>query len=936
MIPAAPTSERLEFAAFARLRSGAQAVLRAAWPPRRWAVPGVALLLLLLALRALHGELAAYSYRGATHALRSIPSAQLLGALLWTAMAFAVLPLYDLLALEFIGRLRIAGDLTTSEELRTRGIGIVRGWFGGIVAYAISQLLGFPALTGSAVRYRMWSGWGLTTPEISRAAAYVGLAFTFGLASVSGLALLFEPSATALILPLAPGSARALGVALLCVVGLSLRWALILARRTSSAPRRTLAYLLPGVSLLDWATAAAALWVLLPPDVRPPFGAFAGLFVVAQVFGIASHIPGGLGVFDAAIIVGLKPHAPLPSVVAALLAFRVVYYVVPFAGAVLALACYEWSQRIALLRAVTSASAQFVRTVGERVHGTKSLARSFGHFVVPTVVAAAVFLAGAVLLLSGATPSSRARVTALQILLPTSVMEVSHLLGSVAGALLLVLAWALRRRLDAAWTLTVLLLCGGMVASILKGLDWEEALLLLAVLAVVLPFRRAFYRRTALSAEPFEPGWIMAILAVIGLTTWIGLLSFRHVDLAGDVWWRFRPHADAPRFLRATLATAVVLSMLAFARLLRPTRAVVTRPSEPQLARAARIATACRFTESHLALLGDKALLFASDATASTVPAPDGFVQYGVAGQSWIAMGDPMVADASSTPAGSCAPEVAAQARRQLAWQFKSTADAHGGRPVFYEVSHAMLPTYIDLGLTFVKLGEMARVELPSFSLDGGGRKSLRRAVKDVEQAGARFEVITPADVPIILAELESISSEWLNHKHAREKGFSLGYFDAAYLQRGPVAVVRRAGVHGGGDEIVAFANLWIGGDREELSADLMRFSRRAPKGVMDFLFVKIMQWGKANGFRSFNMGMAPLAGLEGGALAPLWSQVGSWLYRHGEHFYKYRGLRQYKEKFDPTWEPRYLASPGGVALPRILMQVTSLISGGLAGVVRR
>lgn len=81
---------------------------------------------------------------------------------------------------------------------------------------------------------------------------------------------------------------------------------------------------------------------------------------------------------------------------------------------------------------------------------------------------------------------------------------------------------------------------------------------------------------------------------------------------------------------------------------------------------------------------------------------------------------------------------------------------------------------------------------------------------------------------------------------------------------------------------------------------------------------------------------MAPLAGLEGGALAPLWSQVGSWLYRHGEHFYKYRGLRQYKEKFDPTWEPRYLASPGGVALPRLLMQLTSLISGGLAGVVRR
>ena len=117
---------------------------------------------------------------------------------------------------------------------------------------------------------------------------------------------------------------------------------------------------------------------------------------------------------------------------------------------------------------------------------------------------------------------------------------------------------------------------------------------------------------------------------------------------------------------------------------------------------------------------------------------------------------------------------------------------------------------------------------------------------------------------------------------------------------------------------------------------DLMRHASDAPKGVMDYLFLQLMLWGKAEDYRWFNLGMAPLAGLEARQLAPLWTLAGAWLYRHGEHFYNYQGLRRYKEKFDPVWEPRYLASPGGMALPRILANVAALISGGLTGIVRR
>jgi len=137
-------------------------------------------------------------------------------------------------------------------------------------------------------------------------------------------------------------------------------------------------------------------------------------------------------------------------------------------------------------------------------------------------------------------------------------------------------------------------------------------------------------------------------------------------------------------------------------------------------------------------------------------------------------------------------------------------------------------------------------------------------------------------------------------------------------------------------EKILAFANILQGVGKEELSIDLMRYLPEAPNGIMDYLFIELMLWGKREGYQWFNMGMAPLSGMEDRALAPLWNRVGSFIFRHGEHFYNFQGLREYKEKFNPLWEPKYLASPGGLALPRVLINIASLISGGVKGVVSK
>ena len=105
---------------------------------------------------------------------------------------------------------------------------------------------------------------------------------------------------------------------------------------------------------------------------------------------------------------------------------------------------------------------------------------------------------------------------------------------------------------------------------------------------------------------------------------------------------------------------------------------------------------------------------------------------------------------------------------------------------------------------------------------------------------------------------------------------------------------------------------------------------QRAPKGVIDFMLIECMLWGRAQGFRWFSLGMAPLSGLEAHPLAPAWHRVGNFIFRHGEHFYNFEGLRRYKAKFEPTWEPRYLVARGGIALPRVLVDVSVLIAGGM------
>jgi phosphatidylglycerol lysyltransferase len=348
------------------------------------------------------------------------------------------------------------------------------------------------------------------------------------------------------------------------------------------------------------------------------------------------------------------------------------------------------------------------------------------------------------------------------------------------------------------------------------------------------------------------------------------------------------------------IATGYVLWLL-----LSPSRPDAAPPSREDIDRAARIVEKATDTLPNLALLGDKQLLFH--------PAGDAFIMYQRSGRSMIALGD---------PAGNKAHF------EELVWRYRELCDENAGWPVFYQVTAEQLPLYLDLGLALAKLGEEARVYLPDFSLEGSHRSSLRNEYRRAGKEGATFTVLSPAEVEQRLPELRRISDEWLASKSAAEKGFSIGRFEPDYIRRFTCGCVMRNG------QIVAFTNLWQTYGRDEFSIDLMRYGSDAPKGVMDYLFIELMLWGKREGFRWFNLGMAPLSGLERHPLAPFWHKLGLLVHRYGGNFYNFDGLRRYKEKFGPQWRPRYLASPGGLVLPRVLLDTAALIAGGVKEVV--
>lgn len=851
-----------------------------AWLRLRAAAPYLlALCLFALGLYALYRLLSPVNFVDVTAQVRATPWTTMALAGIATLCGYLSLAGYDWSALRYIGKpLPIPVVLT-----------------GGFMAYAFGNTIGLSAVSGGAVRWRVYSGLGLDGYNIATVSAFAAVSFGIA-ATVVGLgALAIHPAALGAILPFPAATVRVAALLLMLGTVLPLVWASTSQRRLRIGPLTVVAPTLPILGgqvffgLCDIGLSALTLYLFLPPSDLG-FFAFLAVFAAATMAGILSHVPGGIGVFETVVIAAMPAGTPVEKVAAALLLYRLVYYLLPFLIALAVLAVYE-AWRVAGGRRLDNRVGQILSAMEPALRAVAPLA--------PLALAAMVFGSGLWMSLSALLPPSSDAAEAAEALFPMAFVEGSALLSSALGAALILLSLGILKRGAGAYWLAVSALAAGIVVALVHGFDWERAAALLATVALLLPFRRSFHRRTRLTHTAFAPGWFVLVVATIAAFGFVLFFAHKGTPYQYDLWWQFAVDDRAPRALRAGLVSSLIVGLAALWLLLRAPGLRAGLPSKDDLDRAETVIAAADDANAGFALTGDKALIFSGNGRA--------FVMFGISGGSWLAFGGPIGPPDAGEDAAS---------------DFVEAARSAGARPVFYEVGAADVPLMLDLGLTLHKMGEEATVDLRRFSLDGAARKKLRAAHARAGRDGLTLDTVAPPHDASLVADLRRISDAWLTAKGAREKGFSVGRFDPVWLERWPLALVRHHG------RTVAFANILVAGTRQTATVDLMRYADDAPAGAMDFLFTELMLRLKAEGYGTFSLGMAPLSGLEPERSRRLWDRFGALIYQYGGTFYNFEGLRAFKDKFDPDWSPRYIAAPSALSPLFPLADAARLIGG--------
>lgn len=746
-------------------------------------------------------------------------------------------------------------------------------WRYGAVAFAWSNFLTLGPFAGPAIRFWLYRPAVEHTADLENGVLSITIAFASGLIGWTVASLLVTANGT---LAHAVLLAAVAAVIVYAAVFAGRLIAVRVERFDDIDPRPRAAVGPALIGWLDWFLASMAFLACL----RATGASLSQVesvrsFFFGQAIGLASLIPGGFGSGDAFWIA----HLPLAAGVAAaaLVAYRLVYYIVPWAAASLIL--LSWATRRGSRRV--------------------ELARR--------IVAGLVAAGGGLMLLSTASPALYTRITTLEAVVPLPLVEASHVTAALTGVLLLVLARGLAKGYRTALGTTIVVLLLAAVSALLKGLDYEESVIL-SGLAVAAWSQSPLFDRESHGA--FFTGRDLAVAAT-ALLAFIAFGAFAYrvtPEMIGRVQY-FGYRFERARYLRTSGTLILAVSAGALYMLLRvPVR--FRRLSEEEIDRTLELHAALGHGTSMMMVAnGDKAVFTFEDR---------GLCLYRTIGPYLVVFSDPDVPD----------PDQRDEFLNAL-FAFAAELDR---RPLFYQVSLEWIPPLHDRGYAFFKLGEEAHVVLARATLDGPAGKLYRQVLRRAERDRLRMRVLAPYEVEARLGELRAISDEWLEARGQTERQFSIGAWDDTYMKRFPCAVVEQAQPDGSA-RLLAFANLLRGPKKEEFSIDLMRYRSDGPS-VMDFLFVSLILNAKEQGYRRFNLGMAPLASVGRFRGAHGRERLANVLFQHGETWYNFQGLRFYKDKFDPEWVPRYMAYQSAWEWPAAITHVSALVAGGWAKVV--
>ncbi len=810
---------------------------------RVWPVVVVGLVLWATwdALRGVH-------IRQVRAALRAVDPNWVWAAAGLTALNIAAVGFYDVVAFR-----------RTGARARDR-------WKYGAVAFAWSNFLTLGPVAGPAVRFWLYQS---SVAELRPGIIAVATAFIAGLAGWAAAMMLVVRFDLGII------AAPLLAAVIIAAIVVAARWASARFETDSAGSASAIRAIdLVAVGWLDWMLAGGAFLACLHA-AGAPWDSLGQLrtYFLGQAVGLVSLVPGGLGSADAFWIAHLP--IPLPVAAASDAVYRLIYYVIPWALASLVL--LSWATRRAQRRV--------------------EIARR--------VLAALTGAAGLLIILSSASPALHVRLLVIERVMPLPLVEAGQLTAASAGLLLLMLARGLARGYRAAFQWTMALLSIAAVSAVLKGLDWEEAVVL-GTLAAIGGFYAGVFDRES-HGDWLQSGDVVIALAGVAVFIVFGTLAHRLDPAALVRWSELGNRLEAMRFVRTAAALALWVTAAALYVGMRvPIR--FERPAAAEIDAALDLHARLGGSSTPLMIAnGDKAIFRDGDR---------GLCAYRTIGPYLVVFADPVVG--------------APQERPAFLEEFFKFAASVDRRPLFYQVSPDWIPPLHDRGYAFFKLGEEAHLPLDRVTLDGHAGKMNRQILRRAERDGAGFRVMPPVEVTARLAELRAVSDDWLRSKAVSERQFSIGFFDDDYVQHFPCAVVESTA----DGRILAFANVLRGPGRVELSIDLMRYRSDGPR-VMDFLFVSLFLYGKEQGYKRFNLGMAPLASVGQARGAHSRERLANLLFQHGEHWYNFQGLRYYKQKWEPDWQPRYMGYGGAWEWPFAIAYVSALIAGGWGKVLQ-
>jgi phosphatidylglycerol lysyltransferase len=527
-----------------------------------------------------------------------------------------------------------------------------------------------------------------------------------------------------------------------------------------------------------------------------------------------------------------------------------------------------------------------------------------------------VALMGIINILSAVTPSLADRLALLENFLPLEVRHGGHLTAALAGFSLLILAGNLNRRKLVAWLLTLVVLGVSMVSHLVKGLDYEEALLAGGLMVILWRMRDRFHAR---SDRPSIQQGLRVLAGASMFTVAYGVSGFflldRHYSVNFGLWDALRQTVVMftefydPGLLPVTrfgsffadsiyIVGAVTIGYAGL-MLLRPVfvRGPTTN-EERQLAKSI-VEKYGRSSLARFLLFDDKRYFFSPGGSV---------IGYALTGRTAVALGDPVGPDDDLFPSIE---------------DFTTLCQRNDWLPVFYQTQPRTLDAYKSAGFDALSIGNEGVVNLETFTLEGKEGKPLRSPINKLKNAGYKFMVHEPPISGDLLEELRTISDEWLTMMHGSEKRFSLGWFDDEYIRNSPIGAV-----YAPEGWISAFVNFVPEYQLNEATIDLMRRRSEIENGTMEFLFVSLFQWAKAHGYQGFNMGLSSLSGVGEQPTDPAIERVMHFIYEHVNQFYNFKGLHSFKEKFHPEWSPRYLIYRGTANLAQTWLAVMQASSG--------